>query len=113
MVRTTHVVLPMYPYTYARVWGMVWRTLGVESVRTLSGARQMTLVFDRPVATVPLGHDGDDIACWTRRWQDGHVETWRAAGLADSILVAVWASGVLSPDCRYADLLFRELARLT
>jgi hypothetical protein len=73
----------------------------------------MTLVVDRPAPAVPLGYDGDDIACWTRRWRDGRVETWRAIGLAGNVLVTAWAASALSPDCCYADLLFRELARLT
>jgi hypothetical protein len=74
----------------------------------------MTLVvLDRPAAAVPLGHDGEDVAAWTRRWHDGRVETWRADGLADNAQVTTWAAGALSPDCRYADLLFCELVRLT
>lgn len=72
----------------------------------------MTLVLERPTAVVPLGHDGDDIAAWTCRWSSGRVETWRAQGLADNAQVTAWAISALSPECRYADLLFCELARL-
>jgi hypothetical protein len=72
----------------------------------------MTVVLERPAAAVPLGHEGDDVAAWTRRWRDGRVETWRADGLADNVQVTAWAAGALSLDCRYADLLWRELARL-
>jgi hypothetical protein len=73
----------------------------------------MTLVLDRPVA-VPLGHhEGDDVVAWTRRRHDGRIETWRAIGLAGNALVTAWAASALSPDCCYADLLFRELVRLT